>query len=609
MPRPVHAILRMLLAFAPAIALLVAHAGAAHAYGQSITAQPVSTQGFLNEPLRVVVRVENMESFDGPTFDPVPELEIKRLPGEQTQTSFTIANGRSSQVRTVAMTFEIVPRQMGVVTVPAFTVTADGQRYSTDPFRINVTASNSSELFKVRVVGEPRDLYIGQQGSLNLELLVKRYTDASLGITLDEQSMWSLVDAQNSSWGVFGPALQKLFSENRRPRGELRALPEGEFLVYTISKPFDPIAVGTPTVGDIRVRMEYPTRLQRDRTFLLSSGLSMAGARTLSVTPGEPEVRVLPLPEGGRPKSWNGAVGDFSMMVVAKPLEVSVGDPITLTMRLQDSSGTAGLDGLQAPLLAQQPAFASGFRVPSEAASGTVEGRSKVFTQSIRALSETVREIPPVEFSFFNPAKGEYETVRSAPIAITVKPSAIARVNAPAGGDADEAAASQDLTVVSGGLVANMSAEEALELGTVTLSGLVVGLAVPMMLGSAPLLLSALRRRSDPRAVRKAMAMQHLENALAVSLQPESVESAMLHFVASRLGASGAGFSRKDALEGLLRAGVDRASVERAEHFLRECERARYVGGAVTREQALEVARTIEAQTAGAVLAAERSAA
>ena len=66
--------------------------------------------------------------------------------------------------------------------------------------------------------------------------------------------------------------------------------------------------------------------------------------------------------------------------------------------------------------------------MPSEAASGTVEGRSKVFTQSIRALSETVREIPPIEFAFFNPAKGEYETVRSAPIAITVKPSAIARV-------------------------------------------------------------------------------------------------------------------------------------------------------------------------------------
>lgn len=609
MPRLDRAILRFASACASALAIVFLLAVGVRAEGQSITAQPVATQGFLNEPLRVVVRVENLPAFDGPSFDPVPELEIKRLPGEQSQTSVTIVNGRTTQVRTVAMTFDVVPKQTGVLTVPAFSVTAQGERYSTTPFRINVTISNSAELFKIRVVGEPRDLYIGQQGSLKLELHVKRYTDANLGITLDEQSMWSLIDTQNSSWGVFGPPLQKLFSENRRPLGELRAEPDGEFLVYTITKPFDPIAVGTPSVGDIRVRMEYPTRLQRDRTFLLSSGLSMAGSRILSITATEPEVRVLPLPEGGRPKSWNGAVGDFSMMVVAKPLEVAVGDPITLTMRLQDSSGTAALDGLQAPLLGQQPAFAGGFRVPSEAASGTVEGRSKVFTQSIRALSETVREIPPIEFAFFNPAKGEYETVRSAPIAITVKPSAIARVNAPAGGDGDEASPPQDLTVVSGGLVANMSAEEAREAGTVSLGAFAFGVGSTIAFGLVPLLFSMLARRVDPRALRRSLALSRLEHALAESMQPDAVEAAVLEFIAARLGVASAGFSRKDAVDGLARAGVDAATVEKTEQFLRECERARYVGGAVTREQALEIARAVEAGTKSLALGAGRSAA
>ena len=609
MNRPARTMLSLLLAFAPAIALLLAQAANRWVHGQSITAQPVATQGFLNEPLRVVVRVENLPAFDGPAFDPVPELEIKRLPGEQSQTSVTIVNGRTTQLRTVSMTFEVVPKQTGVLTVPAFTIVSEGQRFSTTPFRINVTISNSAELFKVRVVGEPRDLYIGQQGSLKLELHVKRYTDANLGITLDEQSMWSLIDAQNSSWGVFGPPLQKLFSENRRPLGELRAEPDGEFLVYTIAKPFDPIAAGTPSVGDIRVRMEYPTRLQRDRTFLLSSGLSMAGSRILSITATEPEVRVLAVPEGGRPKSWNGAVGDFSMMVVAKPLEVAVGDPITLTMRLQDSSGTAGLDGLQAPLLAQQPAFASGFRVPSEAASGTVEGRSKVFTQSIRALSETVREIPPIEFAFFNPAKGEYETVRSAPIAITVKPSAIARVNASAGSDSDEPAASQDLTVISGGLVANMSVDEARDSGTVSFGAFAFGVGSTVAFGLAPLFFSMLARRVDPRAVRRSLALSRFERALGESMQPDAIEAAALEFIAARLCVSSAGFSRKDALDGLTRAGVDAATVERTELFLRECERARYVGGAITREQALEIARAVEGSTKSLALGSERSAA
>ena len=608
MPRLDSAILQVVSACTHALAILLFLVIGVRAEGQSITAQPVATQGFLNEPLRVVVRVENLSAFDGPLFDPTPELEIKRLPGEQSQTSVTIVNGRTTQVRTVAMTFEVVPKQTGVLTVPAFSVTSDGQRYSTTPFRINVTISNSAELFKIRVVGEPRDLYIGQQGSLKLELHVKRYTDANLGITLDEQSMWSLIDTQNSSWGVFGPPLQKLFSENRRPLGELRAEPDGEFLVYTITKPFDPIAVGTPSVGDIRVRMEYPTRLQRDRTFLLSSGLSMAGSRILSITATEPDVRVLPLPEGGRPKSWNGAVGDFSMMVVAKPLEVAVGDPITLTMRLQDSSGTAALDGLQAPILGQQSAFAGGFRVPSDAASGTVEGRSKVFTQSIRALSESMREIPSIEFSFFNPARGEYETVRSAPIPITVKPSAVARVNAAAEADAAPAAAPA-LTTVAGGLVANMSVEEARARSTATASGLALAIGGPLVGVGVPFLLRHFLGRVDARQLRRKSALTAFERAIASSLSPDSVESAMLQMIASRLGVSSGGFSRKDALERMEAAGVDSTTREQTEQFLRECERARYLGGTIAREQAMAVARAIDEHTSHVAVSAGKSAA
>ena len=588
--------------------MLLALCAAAIARAQSVTAQVDSAQAFVNEPLRVVVRVSDLESFDGPSFTPVADLDIKRLPGEQTSTSITFINGQRTQLRNVSMSFEVIPARTGSFVIPAFTVESDGQRYSSIPIRITVGVSNAAELMVVRVASSPRDIFVGQQGSLNLELLIKRYSDAALGVTLDEQSTWSLVDVQNSSWGAFGPALQKLAAENRRPRGEIRVVDGTEFLVYTISKPFDPIAAGAPSAGDIRIRMEYPTRLQRDRSFFLSSGFALAGSRTLSVSPSAIDARVLPLPEGSRPKGWNGAVGEFELFVVAKPVEVAVGDPITLTMRLTDSSGTAGLDGLQAPSLAAQPAFVEGFRVPGEAASGTVEGRSKIFTQSIRALSESVREIPSVEFSFFNPAKGEYETIRSQPIAIKVKPSAIARVNAPADAPPAEAGAPK-LTAVAGGLVANMSADDARASGTVSPGVFAFGVGMTLAAGLVPLAMSALLRRVDPRVTRRAVAMSRLERALGESLQPDTVEAALLEFVAARLGVSSAGFSRKDACDTLARAGVDAATIERTDQFLRECERARYLGGALAREQAIEVARAIEAGTQSVRFAAERSAA
>ena len=105
-------------------------------------------------------------------------------------------------------------------------------------------------------------------------------------------------------------------------------------------------------------------------------------------------------PEGGRPAAWNGAVGSFTIEAIAKPVDVAVGDPITVTIRLTDESTTAGLAGLQAPVIADLPGFLENFRVPREAASGTIDGRSKVFTQSIRAASDSVRELPPISFVF-----------------------------------------------------------------------------------------------------------------------------------------------------------------------------------------------------------------
>ena len=580
------------------LAIALALTGASVAHAQGITAQAASTQGFVNEPLRVSVNVINLESFDGPHFTEVPGLEIKRLPGEQTSTSFSNINGRATQQRTVSLSFEVLATTVGTFTIPPFTVDADGMRYSTKAIAINITASDAAILMFARVTGTPATLYIGQQGTLNLELFVKRFSDATLGITLDEQSIWSLVSMDGSSWGVFGPTLQKMMSENRRPRGELRTVDGAEYLVFTVAKPFDPIATGTPVVGDIRLRMEYPTRLQRGSDFVFQNRLSLAGSRTLSVMPKSIEASILPLPEGGRPAQWNGAVGDFEILVVAKPNEVSVGDPITITMRLTDNSSTAALEGLQAPVLANQPAFADGFRVPSESASGTVEGRSKIFTQSLRALSETVREIPSVELSFFNPAKGAYETVRSAPIPLRVKPSAVVRINTDDAALATAASSKPTFTKVEGGLLANASVDECATRATVTPMLMLVTAVLPVAIAFAPAVVGRLRRNRDPRAQRHKKALAHFEILLVEGASAESIESTLIAFIARRFGDARTGLARKDVLELLASAKVEATLVEQTDQLLRQCERARYLGGAIDAEAARALARKLDAATA-----------
>lgn len=566
---------------------------------QSVSVQVSSQDAYVDEPVRIAVSIENVPDFEGPFIGDVDGLDIRRLPGEQTMSSTQIINGRTTRKSTVNIGYEIVPKRAGSYVVPAFTVRASGEEYTTKPFRLEVKVSEVGDLMRATVRCKPSPIYVGQAGVMVLELAIKRYRDDRLGITLDESSLWSLVSDDLSDWGIFGSALQKLASENRRPRGEMQVIDGTEYVVYSIEKPFDPIASGTPSIGDVRVRMNYPLRLARGNDIFFENRLTLAESRPVSIVPTIENLDVRTPPEGGRPSTWNGAVGRFAIDVVAKPVDVAVGEPITLTIRLTDASGTAGLDGLLAPDLTMQKTLVEGFRVPRDAAAGVVEGRAKIFTQSIRATNDAVREIPSLEFSYFDPAIGEYSTIRSAAIPLRVRPSALARANVDS--DSSEVASTptasgltQSATQVAGGILANMSPKEIATSLPLSLRDTALVIAPPLfalaLLGGAPLARMITRRDHARGRARDARAQ--CERALASATNADDIERAVLTFVASRVGALQTGFSRGDALQALRERDARENTIEMLDRVLRALERARYGGVPL---DTTEVRRVIDA--------------
>ena len=69
--------------------------------------------------------------------------------------------------------------------------------------------------------------------------------------------------------------------------------------------------------------------------------------------------------------------------------------------------------------------FDTNFKIPSEKASPVMENGSKVFTQTIRANSDTVTEIPSIPLVYFDSEKGEYVTAKTDPIKLEVSPTKI----------------------------------------------------------------------------------------------------------------------------------------------------------------------------------------
>jgi len=130
------------------------------------------------------------------------------------------------------------------------------------------------------------------------------------------------------------------------------------------------------------------------------------------------ELTVLSLPVEGKPESFSGAIGDFHLDVTASPVEVAPGDPITLTMTV---SGHGNFDRVQAPKLSTEKGWKT-YTPSSEFLKDGGPGQGKkVFEQALVAKDPSLREIPAIDFSYFDPAAAVYKTLTASPIPLQIQ--------------------------------------------------------------------------------------------------------------------------------------------------------------------------------------------
>jgi len=133
---------------------------------------------------------------------------------------------------------------------------------------------------------------------------------------------------------------------------------------------------------------------------------------TIKSEPASLEVK--PLPKNA-PPDFSGAVGNFTMTVDGNPKNVQVGDPITVKASI---AGRGNFDRVTAPVLEDERGWhkyppSSKFQQDDEVGiSGT-----KTF-ESVLSPNENKKAIPPFGFAYFDPAKEQYVSLKSDPIAI-----------------------------------------------------------------------------------------------------------------------------------------------------------------------------------------------
>ncbi len=364
-----------------------------------LTAELVPRTARVGEAVILRVSVQSRSSVSPRVEAPALHSDL-HLVGTQdfTETSF----GSGGRVTTTRREFVLLPQAPGTFSIPAIRVNLDRRVLRTEPMSLRVSdaaphdesASGTADA-RVLVRMEPETVYVGQQSTLVGEVL----------LTPDLQMRLTRPPSYDA------PAPVDFWIQELRPdpATEMRVIDGQRFIVQRFYRAYFPLTPGRFAFAPARV------------TYEARQGFLFA-PQTRELRSSAPELTVLPVPEQGRPRSYRGAVGTLSMRAHLEPGQSAVGDAVSLIVALAGSGHVKALPAPQLPPL-------SGFDVldPSEAAEVDTRAQklagTKQFTWVIVPEREGTFDLPPIEYSSFDPELRTFRTHVVDPGALTVLPA------------------------------------------------------------------------------------------------------------------------------------------------------------------------------------------
>jgi oxygen tolerance protein BatD len=531
----------------------------------------------------VVLLTIAVEADEAPTALDLREAELPfvvRSRSEARGAAFSIGGGAGVRLRrSVTWTIALAPRRTGELVIPALSVTVKGAPRTTEPIRVRVLPAGARP---DAPPPEPRGgTWRGWERDLVLEVEVDR-REAFLGEQVTA-TVWLLSPVGVAQYeGFRPPPLDGFWAEElERPRQlEFRVrtrngVPVRAYLVQRIA--LFPTRAGEAEIGPYE--LELAVRLG-GASFLAPLGeLRRAHRRSAPV-----RLTVKPLPPGAPPGFEAVNVGAWRLEARAAETEGVAGQPVTIRVT---ASGEGNVHALALPAI--PPVDGVRRFEPSAREEATTRGTRLGGTRTVEtvmvpdAAGELV--VPALAWPTFDPRTGAYAVLRTAPLALAVRPAPAA----PAPPPAPDPLAGLRPPRPPGRLArpAPPPWQRAPFLALVALPPL----ALALVLGW-----DALRRRAErgaparrargagARAARRLRAAERHRAAGERTRFLDEVGRALAGYAEDRLGRPVAGLTRETLAEALVAAGARPAGVAALAQALDTCDAARFGGAAADEE-------------------------
>jgi len=362
----------------------------------------------VNERLRVDFEMNQ----DGDNFRPPSFQGFTVVGGPNQSISKQWINGKASFSKTFS--YFLQPNATGTLKIGQAEIEIDGTVYKTIPIEITVTGA-------VEKPKDPNDPVAAAEDNVHLVAEVSK-NDPYLNeaFTVVYKLYVSRETAVNGWNELDAPKFADFWSQS---------IDEKQFKVYDGSydgKPYRyvilrrtllyPQKTGELTIEPLALNINVEAPTNRRDIF----GMRITRPAKITVTAPTRKVNVKALPEDGKPENFSGAVGNFDFDVVASKTKLDAQEALDLTLTAK-GNGNLKLFTLPKPKLPSalevyEPENEQDVRVSLNGMAGSNSARYTIVPQQKGSYP-----IPPIRFSYFDPATEQYKTLSSDEIVIDVE--------------------------------------------------------------------------------------------------------------------------------------------------------------------------------------------
>lgn len=283
---------------------------------------------------------------------------------------------------TTIYTYEFAPKAEGFFKIPSISF---GDT-TTIPINIKVYTKNKTEQSYLS-----RDFHSSVDAFTDTNII---YVNQVLYYTLSFKTNKDL--ASNPNYVL--PMFQDFWKNKSKTKSGYKLINGENYFTFEVTTPLYPMREGILNIEPSSVSIQY-----------------LSSKKTVKFETKKLNLKVLPLPENGKPENFSGAVGKYEISSTVNKKVLKVNEPLILTINIKGNGNINSVSEPKIDLPEDMKKYATTIKINT---SNFIN--SKRFNCVIIPLLEGFKTIPSVSFSYFDPDLKEYINISTNKINIEV---------------------------------------------------------------------------------------------------------------------------------------------------------------------------------------------